>query len=113
MVDYRELKDMLCNELEKIVKKGEMTTGALDVIDKLTHSIKSVETIMAMNGYSHNSYAHDWSYARRRDSMGRYSNGYSRDSELIAELRGLMDDAHDEKTRVELRKFINKLESSM
>ena len=109
MVNYAELKDMLCNELEKIVKKGEMTTGALDVIDKLTHSIKSVETIMAMNGYSHNSYnsyGHDWSYGRNRDSMGRYS----RDNKLISELRGMMNEAQDEETRHEIKKLISKLE---
>ena len=80
MHKMKELRDMLCSELEKISKKGELSTGSLDVIDKLTHSIKSIDTIMAMEGYSNdysNDYSNEGSYARgrnaRRDSMGRYS----------------------------------------
>ena len=78
MQKMEELREMLCEELEKITKKGELSTGSLDVVDKLTHSIKSIDTIMAMEdaGYSNES---GYSYARgrgrnaRRDSMGRYS----------------------------------------
>lgn len=96
---YKELKDMLCDELDKVVKKGELSAGSLDVIDKLTHSIKSIETIMAMNGYSNR-------------AMGRYSRGYSRDkNELMDELHELMEEAPDEKTRHEFRRFITKMET--
>lgn len=78
MHKMEELKEMLCEELDKITKKGELSAGSLDVVDKLTHSIKSIDTIMAMEdaGYSNES---GYSYARgrgsnaRRDSMGRYS----------------------------------------
>lgn len=78
MHKMEELKEMLCEELDKITKKGELSAGSLDVVDKLTHSIKSIDTIMAMEdaGYSNESV---YSYARgrgrnaRRDSMGRYS----------------------------------------
>ena len=108
-MDWHELKEMLCNELEKVTKKGELSAGSLDIVDKLTHSIKSVETIMAMNGYSHNSYRH-------RDSMGRYSNryydGYSRDKDqFISELHDMMESAPDEKMRQDLKRFISKMES--
>ena len=79
MQKMEELREMLCEELDKITKKGELSAGSLDVIDKLTHSIKSIDTIMAMDdaGYSNES---GYSYARgrgrnaRRDSMGRYSS---------------------------------------
>lgn len=49
-----DLRDMLCEELEELTKKGELSAGSLDVIDKLTHSIKSIDTIVAMedSGYS-------------------------------------------------------------
>ena len=52
---YHDLKKMLCKELEEIVRQGELSTGDLDVVDKLTHSIKSLVTIMAMedSGYSY------------------------------------------------------------
>lgn len=78
---YHKLKEMLCKELEEIVNKGELTAGSLETIDKLTHSIKSLETIMAMEeaGYSneggYSGYGN--SGARRRDSMGRYADGGS------------------------------------
>lgn len=54
MQKMEELRDMLCEELEKITKKGELSAGSLDVVDKLTHSIKSIDAIMAMedSGYS-------------------------------------------------------------
>lgn len=79
-----ELRDMLCEELEKLTKTKELSAGSLDAVDKLTHSIKSIDTILAMEeaGYS-NDWQHDgmhnYSGARgrngytRRDSMGRYS----------------------------------------
>ena len=76
-----ELKDILCDELAQItnkVKQEQLTSGSLDMIDKLTHSIKSIETVLAMHGYSHDNRS---SYGR--DSMGRYSNdnySYGRDS---------------------------------
>ena len=94
---YNELKEMLRDELDKVVKKGELTSGSLDVIDKITHSIKSIETIMAMNGYSN-----------KRDSMGRYSRGKN---ELMSELHNLMEESPDERTRQEFKRFITKMET--
>ena len=133
MHDYEKLKGMLCDELEQITRKGELTAGSLDTVDKLTHAIKSVATIMAMedeygDGYSradgdHMTSGRRYSYAgrgrgrnARRDSMGRYSNrgGYSYDDakdNMIEELRELMGDAPDEQTKKEFQRFISKMES--
>lgn len=52
----------------------------------------------------------------RRDSMGRYSrdNGYSYDDEkeeMVQGLRELMQDAPDEQTKQEFKRFINKIEN--
>lgn len=59
--------------------------------------------------YEGGSYARN---GRRRDLMGRYSReGYSRGDEMIAELRELMEDAPDEKTRKEFERFISKVEN--
>ena len=71
---YYDLKKKLCKELEEIADKRELSAGDLEVIDKLTHSIKSIVTIMAMDdsGYSYND---GYSGTRRRDSMGRYADG--------------------------------------
>ena len=43
-----KLRDMLCDELDEITRKGELSDRSLDEIDKLTHSIKSIDAIMAM-----------------------------------------------------------------
>jgi hypothetical protein len=95
-----ELREMLCAELDKVAKKGELSAGSLDVVDKLTHSIKSIDTIMAMGGdYSGRSYA-------KRDSMGRYS----RDARLVSELREVMDDTHDDRTKQRMRRLISDME---
>lgn len=82
MHKMEELREKLVKELEELSSKGEMSMGSLDAIDKLTHSIKSIDTILAMKGYSGDRYSYDNSY--KRDSMGRYSrydgsyDGYSR-----------------------------------
>ena len=140
MQKMEELREMLCAELEKITKKGELSAGSLDVVDKLTHSIKSIDTIMAMEdaGYSNES---GYSYARgrgrnaKRDSMGRYSRndgsydyvdrsyegsyarngnrGYSRHDakeELAMELRELKADAKDPEMTEMISHWIKELE---
>lgn len=78
-----DLRDMCMNELLECSKKGELSTGSLDVIDKLAHTVKCIDTIIAMeeSAYSHES---GYSYSRGRyaprDSMGRYSNRGSYDN---------------------------------
>lgn len=67
-----KLRDMLMEELEKCSEKDSLSTNSLYTVDKLTHAVKSIDTIMAMEegGYSsENAYAR----GRRRDSMGRYA----------------------------------------
>lgn len=119
MKSMEELRDLLCDELDKIAMKGELTAGSLDTIDKLTHSIKSIDTIMAMEGESYDNYQDGSyrSYARgggrsyRRDSMGRYSRrGYSRDDEIEDRLMDIMQDIKDPKVRQHLEKAIEKME---
>ena len=82
MERYKELEEMLCDEIDKITERGELNGSSLDMLDKLTHTLKSVKTIEAMDGYSEDGYDHDgMSYARRRakrDSMGRYTERYYR-----------------------------------
>lgn len=124
MNTLHELKDMLMDELEECVKKGELSAGSLDIVDKLTHSIKSIDTIIAMGDAG---YSHDYSYARgrnaRRDSMGRYSRRYeddrsygrySRDKEeLVSELRDLEMSMTDEDAKRMLHKFIKQAEENV
>lgn len=121
MHKMEELKEMLCRELDEYAKRGELSAGSLDIIDKLTHSIKSIDTIIAMEGYSGDEYSNNGSYARRRDSMGRYarrgsSYDYARDysnaeakDELKEELKGLMQDAKDDETRRMISEWIRQV----
>lgn len=121
----KELEDMLCEELDKIAKKGELSAGSLDTVQKLTHSLKSLKTIEAMdesgyssamypvyrNGYNH-SYDDGNSYAMRgRDSMGRYTRGYSRDEGLVHELRELMKDAPNDRVRRKMQSLVTEIEN--
>lgn len=80
MERYRELENMVCDEIDKIAERGELNGSSLETLDKLTHTLKSLKTIDAMEGYSEDGYSSDsMSYARgrrgaKRDSMGRYSS---------------------------------------
>lgn len=79
-----ELKEKLCEELEEIARKPEMSAGDLEAVHKLTDTIKNIDKIDMLEedgGYSQDG---DWmargtydrgnSYrGRKRDSMGRYS----------------------------------------
>lgn len=73
MKAMEELRDMLTEELENITEQKEITTGSLEIIDKLTHSIKSIDTILAMEEAG---YSNDHGYMRYDDGYGR--KGYSR-----------------------------------
>ncbi len=119
-----ELKDILMSELEEYGKKGELTGGSLEIVDKLCHAIKNLDKIIwccEEDGYSgkninmsyRNSYYDDGrSYARNRDSRGRYSSrsGYSRHGNLADRVRGMMAEAPDERTRVEMENLAARLD---
>lgn len=133
-----ELKEMLCKELEKYGKEDKLTAGSLDVVDKLSHSIKNLDKIienyedegysnrggsyrdgnyegnMGGGSYRGGSYARGRGSNARRDSMGRYSSeGYSRADNLMDSLYGLMDDAPNDRVRQEMKKFVAKIEEMM
>ena len=123
MHTLEKLRDMLMYELEECAEKDGMSSGSLDTIDKLTHAVKSIDTILAMeeSGYSRDGY----SYARgrrgnvRRDSMGRYSRnsygryGYSREdakSDLMEQLRDMSMTADGEHKQM-IDEWIRQVES--
>ena len=125
MHKLEEIRAMLMRELEECAK-DDISMKSLEVIDKITHSIKSIDTIMAMEGYSNDdgSYASGRRYAKR-DSMGRYSSRGSYDTydsgrnsyysraegkeHLMEELKSLMQDAKDPESRQMLDEWIREL----
>ena len=121
-----ELKEKLCDELEEYGEK-KLDAGSLDVIDKLAHTIKNLDKIIECyedGGYSKDGMMYDGSYARggrgnrggggRRgaNQYGSYAMGrYSRDNmSMVADLREMMEEAPDERTKMEFKKFIQKME---
>jgi len=159
MHELYELKETLCKNLEEYGRKKDLKAGDLDVIDKLSHSIKNLDKVIEKYEEEEYSGARGRGSNARRDSRGRYSSamgmmdrdgysmrgdysnerggysnerggysnerggnysnrseysnrgGYSRNSNMIMELRELMEDAPDERTRMEFDKFIRKMES--
>ena len=128
MHKIHELKEMLVKELEEYGNKAKLDVGMLDVVDKLAHTVKNLDKIIACyedeeysnyddRGGMSRRYDDGMSYARgrnaKRDSMGRYSRrgGYSYGNDMmLKELRELMEEAPDDKTRMEFEKFIGKME---
>ena len=152
MHELYELKEKLCEELEKYGGQ-DLTAGTLEVVDKLAHAIKNIDKIIeakeeeeySMDGgsyayarggnqggggnrgggqsnRSYRGYAREggsYAYARgrgrnaRRDSMGRYARDeYSMadSQEMIENLRMMMEEAPDERTKQEFQRFISKIE---
>lgn len=100
---------MICDELDAIADKGSITNGSLAALDQLTHSLKSIETIMAMedSGYSKDM------YPSRMYRDNRPYLHYSRDTEkdaAVKELRSMLADVSDDKARKALRACISQME---
>lgn len=70
------LRDMLCDELDDIARKGEMGTGDLEIVHKLTDTIKNIDKICLMDENGGYSQAGDWE-AMGRGRFGDYSREYN------------------------------------
>lgn len=131
--DLYELCDIIDREIAdataKVSSAGGMTAGDLDYIDKLTHTMKSLKTIIAMIEAEDDGWSYDdgrmmphggTSYARdgrgrgsraKRTATGRYSSrGYSRADGVREMLRKALDDAENEHEREAIRKALDEME---
>lgn len=99
---------MLCEELEEYGKKKSLSVSDVEMIHKLTDTVKNIDKIYTLedmdDGYSETYpyYMGGSSYARgrgryaKRDSMGRYSSDMDDDySERRIDRRYSRDDAKD------------------
>lgn len=138
MHDLRELKEKLMKELEEYGGNAKYSKEDVETIKYMASAIDHICNISedeegysghypywmggayadgSMNDNMGGNRSYRGSYARgrrnaRRDSMGRYSgDGYSRDGGMVEELRELMQDAPDERTRQEFQRFIQKIEN--
>lgn len=133
MAQLEELWGTATNALkdynQKIRKSGgEMTPGDVEYCDKLTHTLKSIKKTMEMlededysymgdsyarggygrnyaSGYSRNGHSYVRGRNAPRDSMGRYS----RDGDVMDQLRDVMDRATDERTRQDIQRIMDNM----
>ena len=134
-----DICDMLNRELDEYSEKvrkagGKLSAGDLEVIDKLTHAIKSVKTTIAMieheDDYSNDGMGYEYnrggnrSNARggrsydgdmrgrmgnvRRDDMGRYSRDEAED-DLMGKLHEYMNMVDEPEKKQEIKRFMKKL----
>lgn len=135
-----ELKDTVAEKIAEANKKirqagGKMDASDIEIVDKLTHSMKSLETTCAMLEAEENGYSGDYMptvhypvYGTRysRDDSGnrggysrnesRYSRenrnrGYSRTGDMTEQLRQMMDEAPDDVTRMEIKKLMDRMDN--
>ena len=125
-----ELKEKLMDELNEYSDKEEMSAGDLEVVDKLTHTIKNLCKIIEDaeeyseaggsyegGGSYRNQYSNRGSYAQGGGRGGRGGNrgqrarrgGYSSYGSMVERLEELMDEAPDMRTRQEIERLINKM----
>lgn len=138
MEKLHELKEKLWAELDELAEKREMGAGDLEVVHKITDTIKNIDKICmledgeyseAVDGMDYgrgSSYANrgkhyvrghysrdggmDGYSSRRRDSRGRYSRDDGR-SEMMEHLEMAMDIATDQDKET-IRRFIRQLENA-
>ena len=141
MEKLHDLKEKLWAELEELAEKRDMGAGDLEVVHKITDTIKNIDKICMLEeegGYSEAvdgmDYGRGSSYANRgkhyvrghysrdggRDGMGGYSSRrdnrgrYSRDdgrSEMMEHLEMALDSASDQ-DRETIKRFMRQLENA-
>ena len=87
-MSYDTLRNTLCNELEEFANKGELNTGDLDVIHKLTDTIKNTYKIEMYEdgGYSRGG---EWE-ADMRGAYGRGNSYANRGQHMCAVITAVM-----------------------
>lgn len=121
-----ELREILCKELDEIARKGELGTGDLEIVHKLTDTIKNIDKIDALedDGYSgrysrdgdweadiRGTYGRGSSYARRGTHYvrGHYSRTDAREH-MREKLEDMMRDANDDTTRDAIRRCMEQID---
>lgn len=111
MKELYELKEQLMDELKGYRSKQRKSMDDITAIKYLASAIDHICNIIDKADEGESGYydpGYRGSYARDREM--RYSrNGYSRHG-LSDKLRTLMDESPDERTRMEIKKLIDRME---
>ncbi len=136
MEKLHELKKKLWSELEELAEKREMGAGDLEVVHKITDTIKNIDKICMLEdsgGYSEDGgdygrgssyanrgkhyvrshYSRDGGmdgYSSRRNRLGRYSRDDGR-SEMMEHLEMALDSASDQDKET-IKRFMRQLEQA-
>lgn len=109
-----ELRNMLCDELDELARKGELGAGDLDIVHKLTDTIKNIDKIETLeeDGYSSRRDEYDMRGRNRRNT--HYVRGhYSRDGamdKMKRQLQEMLDDADDDSIRRAIQRCMDTIE---
>lgn len=142
MKALEKLRETLCEELDKVAKKSEMSAGDLEVTHKLTDTIKNIDKIMMLEGdegYSQDGYGQGNSYRGSYDSGSSYANrgkhyvrghysrdgysradrygrdGYGRDDgrdAMMGRLHEMMQSASTDREREAIRRCMGEIENA-
>lgn len=136
MHDLHELKEKLLKELEEYGGNAKFSKEDVETIKYMASAIDHICNIAEgeedgysgrypywmggayadgnggnMGGASNRSYRGSYARGGRSYRRGYSREGYSRDGGMVEELRELMQDAPDERTKQEFQRFITKLEN--
>ena len=131
---YKKIKKMLETALEDVGEKGEITSGNLELIEKLICSIKNINDIEQAERSSNENksfdsrpsrtynYGYDYGYGydepimrgmsnrRGRDAMGRYTYDHEAEmNEIISEMHELKNRVSDPHTKHKIDSMIQEL----
>lgn len=118
-----DLRNMLCKELDEVAQRGTLGAGELEIVHKLTDTIKNIDKIemMESEGYSgggdweadmRGTYGRGSSYARRGTHYvrGHYSRADGMEH-LRAQLGDMMRETDDERVKEALRRAASLMEN--
>lgn len=114
-MDYylMDLKGLLGDKIEEVVRRGDLSSSELECMDKAVDIIKDIETIEAMRNYGEDEYS---SRATRRyydgdgRRMGQSRQMYSRNGgDMVHKLEALMSEAHTDEERRTISEMIDRL----
>lgn len=113
-----DLRNMLCDELDELARKGDLGAGDLEIAHKLTDTIKNIDKIEAMDerGYSGRyldddlrGYGRGSSYARRHYVRGHYSRTDATEH-LRDQINDMMRETDDDRIKDALRRAMDMME---
>lgn len=127
-----DLRNMLCDELDELARKGELGAGDLEIAHKLTDTIKNIDKIEMLED---DGYSRDEDYSRRDSRGGDWQSGmrgvydrdmsnarrgthyvrghYSRDGgidNMKRQLQEMLDNADDESIRRAIQRCMDTIE---